>query len=288
LIEMISTTNQEAKRWAALEIEYGRRLRASTREQRKSLYAEAYSEVSKARMETVVSTDPEKRTAGTSRELVAILARICHRQQRVLEVGCGRGYTCWQLAPHVKEIIGTDVSEPSLAEARDLLSAHSVNNASVMAATADTLTDHFAPESFDTVLSIEVFEHLHPEDGEQHLREVYALLKPGGSYVVFTPNRLTGPTDATRDIFPNAVETMGFHLNETTNGDLIAQMQKIGFGRFRSVVPLAWRMPIFSRLWYPAQWCVWAEELHPTLKQTGLGRFSEPLLGIMIRGFKIS
>src|SRR5690242_19197294 len=108
------------ERWVELEFDYARRLRASSREERKTLYAEAYSQVSKARMEAFTSADPECRTAGTCKELVATLAPLCRLDDRVLEVGCGRGYTCWQLATLVREMVGTDVSAPALAEAREL------------------------------------------------------------------------------------------------------------------------------------------------------------------------
>lgn len=274
------------ERWAELELDYARRLRASNREQRKSLYAEAYREVSKARMETVACTDPEKRTAGTSKALVAILARVCRPEQRVLEVGCGRGYTCWQLAAHVREIVGTDVSEPALAEARDLLRQRGVTNARIVEASGDALTAHFAKESFDLVISIEVYEHLHPEDGDRHLREVCAVLKPGGVYIVVTPNRLNGPADVTRDVFPEATEPLGFHLNETTNRELIAQMQQIGFCRFSSLLPLAGKVPGLADFWYPARVCVWAEKLHPKLQRVGAGRLSRTFLGIMLKAVK--
>ncbi len=92
--------------WQELEFEYAKRLRASSRDERRTLYSEAYSAVSGIRMKTMSTTDIEKRTAGTSRSLVGILARVCRSDDRVLELGCGRGYTCLKLAPHVKEIIG--------------------------------------------------------------------------------------------------------------------------------------------------------------------------------------
>src|SRR5258708_15092507 len=105
-------------------------------------------------METFTSADPECRRAGTSKELVATLAPLCRLDQRVLEVGCGRGYTCWKLAPRVKEIVGTDVSAPALAEARELLSSHGITNARILEAGGEGLTPRFGAEAFDMVPSI--------------------------------------------------------------------------------------------------------------------------------------
>ena len=47
----------------------------------------------------------------------------------------------------------------------------------------------FATASFDVVLSFDVFEHIH--DSDQHLRDVVRVLKPGGRYLLQTPNKWT-------------------------------------------------------------------------------------------------
>jgi SAM-dependent methyltransferase len=47
----------------------------------------------------------------------------------------------------------------------------------------------FADASFDVVMSFDVFEHIPDSDG--HLREVTRVLRPGGSYVLQTPNKWT-------------------------------------------------------------------------------------------------
>jgi SAM-dependent methyltransferase len=274
------------ERWAELEFDYARRLRASNRDQRKALYVEAYSEVSKARMATFTSADPEHRTAGTCKELVATLAPLCRPDQRVLEVGCGRGYTCWKLAPRVREIVGTDVSAPALAEARELLSSHGITNARILAGDGEELTAQFGTEAFDLVLSIEVYEHLHRDDGLAHLREVYSVLKPGGSYVIVTPNRLNGPADVTCVVYPDAREALGFHLNETTNKELMADLRAAGFSRFSSVLPLTRRVSALPDIWYSARLCAWAESWHPLVSRIGLGILSRYFLGIFLRATK--
>ena len=238
--------------WQELEFEYAKRLRASSRDERRTLYSEAYSAVSGIRMKTMSTTDIEKRTAGTSRSLVGILARVCRSDDRVLELGCGRGYTCLKLAPHVKEIIGSDVSDPSLEEARELLQKHGIDNAQILKFSSDELASQIAPESFDKVISIDLFEHLHSEDGLEHLKQVYSVLKPNGVYIIVAPNRIDGPHDITRDIYPDAKEAMGFHLNETTKSELISHMRRTGFRKFYSVLPFASKVSWLFDIWYPA------------------------------------
>jgi SAM-dependent methyltransferase len=47
----------------------------------------------------------------------------------------------------------------------------------------------FASESFDAVLSFDVFEHI--RDSDRHLNEVRRVLRPGGCYFLQTPNKWT-------------------------------------------------------------------------------------------------
>ena len=114
---------KETKSCQELEIEYAKRLRASNRDERKRLYVEAYRVVSEKWMSELPKA-PEKRTAGTSLNLVNSLIRICDSSDYILEVGCGRGYTCLKLSPHVASIVGLDVSDSVLNESRELLEAN--------------------------------------------------------------------------------------------------------------------------------------------------------------------
>lgn len=270
------------ERWEELELEYAKRLRVSRREERQALYDEAYSVVSKEAVKTL-STDPEKRTAGTSRTLVRALIRRCKKNETVLEVGCGRGYTCLGLAPYIKEIIGVDVSEPVLAEARELLERNHITNAKIQKIGSATLTENLTEGFFDKVISIDVYEHIHPDDSADHLRDVYKLLKPGGAYIVVTPNRLTGPHDMTKNVFPDAKKAMGFHLNETSTAELVEKMREAGFCSFKIVLPFLRRFPVLDRIDYSIGVQYWLERQYTRMEKAGplkriLGRF----LGIML------
>jgi SAM-dependent methyltransferase len=241
----------EEKRWRDLELEYARRLRSSDREKRKALYVEAYSTVAEHWVSDL-STEPERRTAGTSPNIVNSLIRLCDASDHVLEVGCGRGYTCLKLAPHVRSLVGIDVSDPVLKEAREILYANQVSNVEIIKGSADELTACFESETFDKVISIDVYEHLHPIDAAVHLVETHAVLRPGGRFIIVTPNRSTGPHDITRDLFPDAKEALGFHLNETTCKNLVQEMKRVGFVKFRSLLPISFRLPVPFDIIYPS------------------------------------
>lgn len=217
----------------ALEFSYAEKLRAATAEERKILYRQAYSDVSALRVAHFKSDRPEDRTAGTSERMVQTIARCVSRDDRVLEIGCGRGYTCLKLAPFVARMTGIEVSTGSAQEARQVLDHAGLNNVEIKQVSATELTEAFARQSFTLCLSIDVIEHLHPVDAQEHLRQAYELLVPGGRYMFAMPNRLNGPHDITRTVFPTARYAKGFHLNEATYREMVAVCRKVGFRKFR-------------------------------------------------------
>ena len=79
---------------------------------------------------------------------------------------------------------------------------------------------------FDIVYSNQVLEHVHPEDAMGQIVSGFAVLKPGGRYVVTTPNRLSGPHDVSREFSDVA---SGFHLREYTTSELITMLRGAGF-----------------------------------------------------------
>jgi len=98
---------------------------------------------------------------------------------RVLEAGCGVGAQTVTLAAHSPQaqITSVDVSETSLALARERVSAPNVTFRQ-----ADLLRLPFAPASFDHVFVCFVLEHLRePQRALGLLREV---LRPGGTITV--------------------------------------------------------------------------------------------------------
>ncbi|MBI2524432.1 MAG: methyltransferase domain-containing protein [Candidatus Rokubacteria bacterium] len=275
------------ERWQELELQYARRLRQSSRAERRALYAEAYSVVSELRARTM-PPDPEKRTAGTSKSLVKALARLLGPTDDVLEVGCGRGYTCLGLAPHARSIVGVDVSTPALREAEQLLRAHDIRNVAVRQVAGDELTAAFPAAAFDVAVAIDVYEHLHPEDCRVTLQQIHAVLRPGGTCIVVTPNRIFGPHDITRVLYPEATEPLGFHLNETTYRELLAAMREVGFGRFRTLRTMSrWSTWLWPRRLFGITYPAWVSVLCERAVTTWGAPAAGPLLaGIRLLGKK--
>jgi SAM-dependent methyltransferase len=87
--------------------------------------------------------------------------------------------------------------------------------------------------SVDVAYSNQLLEHVHPDDVEQQLRNVYAALRPGGVYICRTPNALSGPHDISA-FFEDVA--CGFHLKEYTFGELRRLFGRVGFRRLRAIV----------------------------------------------------
>ena len=114
---------------------------------------------------------------GQARRVRLIEGRIPLAGRRILDVGCGVGQYVSHLRALPATVVGIDIDPGRLGGA-------GVTGLVV----ADAARLPFAPQSFDVVILNEVIEHL--ADPRAALREIGALLPPGGHAVIFAPNRL--------------------------------------------------------------------------------------------------
>jgi ubiquinone/menaquinone biosynthesis C-methylase UbiE len=99
------------------------------------------------------------------------------RSSRVLEIGCGLARVGRELAPHVGEWHGADISAGMLARARERLTEQS--NVTLHELSDVTLAQ-FGDATFDFVYATTVFMHLDKEDLYQYVLEAFRILKPTG------------------------------------------------------------------------------------------------------------
>lgn len=104
--------------------------------------------------------------------------------EKVLEVGCGRGFyvkTLNEVWPKL-DITGVDLNEKYLSVAKKF-----VNDDKVKLIKADATDLPFKDKSFDRIICSEVLEHI-PDD-QKAISEMHRVLKPGGIVIITVPNK---------------------------------------------------------------------------------------------------
>jgi SAM-dependent methyltransferase len=213
------------------------RLRRASREERRTLYTEVYSELlaslpdhpqnCAARSNTQERVDAQMRTIVNHPDPGYVF----------LEVGCGSAALAFAIAPRVSIAYAMDVTDALVDFAKAPSNFHFVHTNGVEIP-LDTA-------SIDIAYSNQLMEHLHPDDASDQLKEIYRVLKPGGRYICITPSRLTGPHDISC-YFDH--EARGFHLREYDYSSLSALFKGAGFGAFRCYI---WAQGWQIRIPYP-------------------------------------
>ena len=98
----------------------------------------------------------------------------------LLEVGCGEGRGVEELLPLAKSYIGLD----KIGEVISMLKAKFPGVD--FRQTVIPPFDGFGDNSFDTIVSFQVIEHI--QDDRLFLQEIYRMLKRGGKAIISTPN----------------------------------------------------------------------------------------------------
>ena len=129
----------------------------------------------------------------------------------VLEIGTGSGYGIEVVAPPARRFVTVDKHVP----APELLDRPNVEFRQAVVPPLD-----FPDRSFDCVISFQVIEHI--KQDVDLVREVKRVLKPGGKFIVTTPN---APMSLTRN---------PWHVREYT----AEQLQNLLGHEFRSVETL--------------------------------------------------
>ncbi len=114
--------------------------------------------------------------------LARVEAKIPADCRSLLDLGCGPGTFLGNLGRPIERALGIDLAEPQIAYAREHYSRKGFEFR-----VAD-VRDAALEGGFDTVVSIEVIEHLPPEQVGGFLRDAYTVLRPGGHLILTTPN----------------------------------------------------------------------------------------------------
>jgi len=159
---------------------------------------------------------------------------------RVLDVGCGNGFTCGEFLKRGCTVVGIDLSVQGIAQARQ---AHPSGRFELLPAD-DQVLQRLGAAPFDLVVSTEVVEHLY--DPRSYVRGCFGALKPGGQFICTTPYHgyfknlvlsLFGKWDSHADPLWD-----GGHIKLWSRRKLTALLTEAGFGEvaFRGAGRLPW------------------------------------------------
>lgn len=97
----------------------------------------------------------------------------------VLDIGCGTGTQCGDLARNVKQVTGIDISGKLLKIAEQRMAERKLDNIEFIQ--TSLFDERFLPESFDVVIAFYVLHFF--EDIEEVFNQIHLLLRPGGIFI---------------------------------------------------------------------------------------------------------
>lgn len=134
-------------------------------------------------------------------------------ERDVLEAGCGEGYGADLIAEMARRVIGLDYDESAVAHVRARYPRVDMRHGNL----AELPLDDGA---VDVVVNFQVIEHLW--DQGQFVDECLRVLRPGGTLLMSTPNRITFSPGRDTPINP-------FHTRELNAAELTELLTAAGF-----------------------------------------------------------
>ncbi|MBU9764386.1 class I SAM-dependent methyltransferase [Mycobacterium sp. TNTM28] len=133
--------------------------------------------------------------------------------REVLEAGCGEGYGADLIADVARKVIALDYDEATVAHVRARYPRVEITHGNLAELP-------LADESVDVVVNFQVIEHLW--DQAQFVSECFRVLRPGGVFLVSTPNRITFSPGLDTPLNP-------FHTRELNAAELTELLVDAGF-----------------------------------------------------------
>ena len=210
-----------------IEKELADRLRSASQDERQRLYTAVYDELFQRvpdHPQLTMKMDERARRVEV-RQRLNLVRPYLKPETIYLEVGPGDCAFALAVARRVRKVYAIDVSKEILGGV--------MQHGNFELAMSDGCSVPVPEASVDLAYSDQLMEHLHPDDAKTQLENIYQALKPGGTYLCITPNRLSGPHDVSR--YFDEVAT-GFYLREYTVKELTELFRSAGFRKFKILI----------------------------------------------------
>jgi 2-polyprenyl-3-methyl-5-hydroxy-6-metoxy-1,4-benzoquinol methylase len=145
-------------------------------------------------------------------------ARMAAKNHSVLELGCSEGIGCPFVMETATRYVGVDLDQPAIETARNNFGSEKCEFIF-----ADFLGKQFG--KFQAIISLDVIEHIHPDEEEKFFDTVYDNLEDDGICVIGTPNITSAP-------YASPASQRG-HINLYDANRLAASMGKVFHNVFK-------------------------------------------------------
>jgi SAM-dependent methyltransferase len=240
----------EVKRHWEVESALARRLLASDKSTRWTVFQECYTELYTTLPWLNESEDVPADSLHLWLELVP-------KRAKVFEIGSGKAHLLKYLASQGYDCVATEITQE-----RGEKHAAGLSNLTWHVTDGVNLAKFESPSSYDVVISTSVVEHLHPDDMLDHLRNVREILRPGGRYIFLTSHAGVGPSDVSRVYgFDRAV---CMHLKEYNFIELGELLTRAGFRSPKAVLfrQRPFKVGPLASGWFFKYCCVWDRVTH--------------------------
>ena len=109
-----------------------------------------------------------------------------NRSLRILDIGCGPGGVMQEVLKRKHNVVGVDISEEMLKEAREISKKY--NHGRITCINGDMEYLPFLKDSFDVVLCLGVLQYL--QSDRKSISEISGVVKTGGLVIITLPNIL--------------------------------------------------------------------------------------------------
>ncbi|MEM4282382.1 MAG: class I SAM-dependent methyltransferase [Candidatus Woesearchaeota archaeon] len=150
--------------------------------------------------------------------------KLVEKKSKTLDVGCGEGAFCRELAKLGIEVVGLDTNKRSLEYAKKAAQACGLNIKFVLA-NAEKIP--FKDSSFSQVICLDVLEHV--DDSQKVISEIRRVLKRRGIFIVSVPTPYYLTKSLTGISFSEHLKAIGHKSAGYSYPELKALLERNGF-----------------------------------------------------------